>query len=66
MQFLLEKVNQVDQNQGGLESQVENLTKEKAETHSVQEQLMEELTKYQDNLEQVIEKAQQDTDDKIL
>ena len=47
----------MNQNQAGLEGQIEALNKEKEQTNSAQEQMMEELTKYQDNLEQVIEKA---------
>ena len=66
MQLIIDKVNEVSQNQAGLENQVENIYKEKGETVSAQEQMMEEMTKYQDNIEQMIERTQQDTDDKFL
>ena len=66
MQLIIDKVNEVSQNQAGLENQVENIMKEKGETVSAQEQMMEEMTKYQDNIEQMIERTQQDTDDKLL
>ena len=66
MQLIIDKVNEVSQNQAGLENQVENILKEKGETVTAQEQMMEEMTKYQDNIEQMIERTQQDTDDKFL
>ena len=64
--MIIDKINELSQSQAGLENQVDSIVKEKGETVSAQEQMMEEMTKYQDNIEQMIERTQQDTDDKIL
>ena len=66
MQLIIDKINELSQSHAGLENQVDSIVKEKGETVSAQEQMMEEMTKYQDNIEQMIERTQQDTDDKIL